>query len=91
DVEDGKAFCAVVEGREIALIRAGGKLHALDNVCTHAGGPLCRGSLKGTEIECPWHQSRFSIETGAVTNGPAVRPQPRFETRVKGDRIEIKL
>jgi len=91
EVEDGKAFCAVVEGREIALIRLGAAVHALDNVCTHAGGPLCRGKLEKGEIECPWHQSRFSVETGAVTNGPAVRPQPRYETRVKGDRIEIKL
>jgi len=91
EVEEGKAFCAVIDGREIALIRAGGTVHALDNICTHAGGPLCKGPLKGNEIECPWHQSRFDIATGAVTNGPAVRPQPRFETRVKGDRIEIKL
>jgi nitrite reductase/ring-hydroxylating ferredoxin subunit/DMSO/TMAO reductase YedYZ heme-binding membrane subunit len=91
ELEEGKAFCAIVEGREIALIRSGEKIHALDNICTHAGGPLCKGTLKGNEIECPWHQSRFSIETGAPTNGPAVRPQPRFETRVKGGKVEVKL
>ena len=91
DVEEGKAFCAVVEGREIAIVRAGEKFHALDNVCSHAGGPLCKGPVAGGEIECPWHQSRFSLETGAVTQGPAFRPQRRYETRVKNDAVEVRL
>ena len=42
-----------VEGREIALIRSGDEYYALDNTCTHRGGPLAEGSVEGDEVECP--------------------------------------
>lgn len=91
EVVEGEPACAVVDGREILLVKIGTKIHALDNLCAHAGGPLCKGPLKGMEIECPWHQSRFDVATGTVAAGPATRPQRRYETRMNGDRIEVKL
>lgn len=32
-----------VRGRQIALLRDGDNYHALDNTCTHRGGPLAEG------------------------------------------------
>jgi nitrite reductase/ring-hydroxylating ferredoxin subunit len=41
-------------------------------------------------IQCPWHASRFWMETGEVIDGPAVHPQTRVETRVRDGKIEIR-
>jgi len=49
------------------VIRSGGKIYASSNLCTHKGVPL---TLKGGEIMCTKHGSRFSNE-GTVTKGPA--------------------
>ena len=51
---------------------------------------LSEGKLDGDAIECPWHASRFCVRDGSVVDGPATHPQPRFETRVRGGRIEVR-
>ncbi len=47
-----------------------GTFYAIDKECTHAGGPLSEGTIDGEEIECPWHQGRFSIKPDAVVGPP---------------------
>lgn len=38
-----------VEGRPIALLELGEEVYALDNDCTHMGGPLSQGSFPARE------------------------------------------
>ena len=54
-----------VDGRAIAVFNVDGTLFAIDDVCTHDGGPLAEGELIGCEIECPRHGARFDVRTGA--------------------------
>jgi nitrite reductase/ring-hydroxylating ferredoxin subunit len=42
-------------------------------------------------VVCPWHGSRFDLCTGEVRAGPAVYPQPRYETRVRSGLVEIRI
>ena len=35
----------VAEGREVGVFRLGPKFYAWENVCAHAGGPVCQGKL----------------------------------------------
>ena len=37
--------------KEIALFHLGDKFYAVDNNCTHMGGPLAEGELQGTTVE----------------------------------------
>ena len=41
EVPVGTARMVEVNGKEIALFNVGGSFHAIDNTCTHVGGPLC--------------------------------------------------
>lgn len=59
----------VLEGRTITVLLHEGKPYCLDSKCYHMGGPL--GELGDIEeyngtscIRCPWHNYRFSLETG---------------------------
>lgn len=77
-------------GVAVLLVRRNEGIHALLETCSHLGGPLAEGTLEEGTVRCPWHGSRFCLETGAVVDGPATYAQPRFETRVKDGQIEVR-
>lgn len=74
----------------VCLLRRGDEIFAVEEWCTHLGGPLAEGQLDGTAVTCPWHGSRFDLETGEPLNGPATVPLRRLETRVQDGRIEVR-
>ena len=74
----------------IMLVRDRGVILALADRCTHRGAPLHEGTVEDGCVICPWHGSRFRLADGAVEQGPATRPQPRFEVRVSEGRIEVR-
>ncbi len=78
-------------GLEILIVNIDGKYYAINNVCTHVGGPLDEGRLEGSEVQCPWHASRFDVRTGEVKGGPARLPESTYEVRVQGSDILVKL
>ncbi len=80
-----------VEGNRIALFNLNGEIYALDNACTHMGGPLSLGRVKGEEVECPWHGSRFDIKTGGVRMFPANEDVATYQVRVTGDDVEVEI
>ncbi len=41
ELEPGEGKLVEIEGKEIALFNCEGNYYAIDNECTHAGGPLC--------------------------------------------------
>ena len=59
-------------------------------VCPHLGGPLDAGERDGDVVTCPWHGSQFDVCTGDVVAGPAVFPQPVYESRVREGRVELR-
>lgn len=82
-------------GFAVMVTKVDGELLAIAAVCTHAGGPLDKGAFVGADrrdIECPWHQSVFSLRTGAALHGPATMDEPTFETRVAADgNVEVRV
>jgi nitrite reductase/ring-hydroxylating ferredoxin subunit len=87
----GQARLVEVNGSEIALFNIGGAFHAIDNSCTHVGGPLCEGEIQGVEIICPWHGAAFDLTTGRAVGPPATESVKRYEVRVTGSDLEIEL
>ncbi len=80
-----------VDGLWIAVFNVGGQYYAIEDVCTHDGGPLAEGEVYGYEIECPRHGARFDLRTGAVTRMPAVIPVPWYPVRVENGAIQVGL
>ena len=79
-----------VSGADVMVANIDGKLYAIANKCTHVGGPLGKGTLVGSVIQCPWHGSKFDVKTGAVVGGPAQKPEPTFQVRVENSAVWIK-
>jgi nitrite reductase/ring-hydroxylating ferredoxin subunit len=68
------------ESEGFFLVRAKGKLYALDSACTHKKTLL---KFKDNALACPKHGARFNLE-GVVTKAPAKRPLPRFAISADG-------
>lgn len=91
DVLPGTARVVQAGGRTIALFNIDGSFYALDNRCTHVGGPLGEGTVEATVVTCPWHGSRFDITTGEVLGPPARRPVATYVVRVKGPEVFVEV
>ena len=76
-------------GVPVLLVRQGERIYAMHATCTHLGGPLPQGTLVDGAIQCPWHGSRFDLETGRVVRGPASFPEQCLATRVRDGQIEV--
>ena len=74
----------------IVLVRQGDRVHAMGARCSHAGGPLDQGWVLEGTLVCPWHGSRYDLETGQPTAGPSTCPQPRYEVRLRGATVELR-
>jgi nitrite reductase/ring-hydroxylating ferredoxin subunit len=90
DLPDDTPTAVEAEGRQIMLYRHHGTLYALDNVCSHAGGVLSRGTVADLTVTCPLHGARFALTDGCVGRGPASQPQPVLPTRIRNGWIEVR-
>jgi ferredoxin-NADP reductase/nitrite reductase/ring-hydroxylating ferredoxin subunit len=90
DIPVSKMKEVQVSGQNICLANINGKYFAINNICSHEGGPLADGRLEGYEVECPWHQSKFDMRTGQVRVPPAVEPQVTYQVKVEGENVLIK-
>jgi NAD(P)H-dependent nitrite reductase small subunit len=91
EVPEQGGRCVDVEGKRIAIFRVGDRFYAIDDTCTHMGGPLSEGEVEGEQVECPWHGAHFDLRTGEATGPPADEAVARYEIRVTGDEIEIEV
>ncbi len=91
DVEENELKQFTLKGKEILVINRNMKFYCLQARCTHAGAPLVEGEVENGILKCPWHGSRFNIETGEVVNGPAKKQLPVYLSMVKDNSIFVDL
>ena len=78
-------------GKQIAIFNVDGQCYAIDDTCTHVGGPLSEGSIAGKEVRCPWHGATFDVTSGEVLGPPAAAGVSRYAVRVTDGDIEIEV
>jgi 3-phenylpropionate/trans-cinnamate dioxygenase ferredoxin subunit len=91
EVADPGKMLVEVGDELIALFHVGGQFFALDDVCTHDGGPLADGTLDDHTIACPRHGAKFDLRNGAALTMPATRPTRSHEVKVEGDQVLVRI
>jgi 3-phenylpropionate/trans-cinnamate dioxygenase ferredoxin subunit len=104
EIPDPGSMLVEVDERLVVLIHAAGHYYALDDVCTHDGGPLSDGlvevqegsriadtTIADTTIACPRHGAKFDALTGAAATMPATQATVAHEVKVDGDQIFVRL
>jgi Rieske Fe-S protein len=83
-VGSGKIFNAE---KVVVTQPTAGDFKAFSAICTHQGCIVAE--IKGTDIDCNCHGSKFSIKDGSVLTGPATKPLEKLTANVKGTGITV--
>jgi 3-phenylpropionate/trans-cinnamate dioxygenase ferredoxin subunit len=79
--------------RTIGVYNCGGRLHAIEDRCSHDDGPLCEGEWEpdACVVLCPRHGSRFDLETGIPLTLPAFAPVATFPVSVEEGVVVVEV
>ena len=91
DLQPGQAKMVIAGDTRIALFNVDGNFFAIDDTCTHRGGPLSGGECVNRAVTCPWHGAQFSVETGEALAPPAPRSVSTYPVRVTGGVVEVEV
>ena len=89
EIPAGRVKLVGTDDLQIAVCNVDGEFYAIQDVCTHDGGPLDQGQLEADEIECPRHGARFNVRTGEATLMPAVVGVATFPVKIEGDQLFV--
>lgn len=91
DLFEGAGIAIQPKGLDVALFSIDGEVFATDNICSHGSARLCDGYVEGYEVECPFHQGRFDVRTGAPTCAPATKPVKSWPVKIEGGRVFLQF
>lgn len=92
DVEPEDVFRFDHAGQTYAIYRTeSDQWYATAGLCTHEKVHLADGLVMGTVIECPKHNGRFDIRTGAAKGAPVCVDLATFPVRVDGNAVLLKV
>jgi 3-phenylpropionate/trans-cinnamate dioxygenase ferredoxin subunit len=92
EVPEGTMKMAWLDGVEqILVVNVGGRIQAVQGICSHEYFELDKGFLTGDTITCALHLSRFDLETGDALDPPAEEPLAVYPVVVENGRILIEV
>lgn len=90
-VAEDEPIRVYVDKDEIAIFNVGGEIFATGNICTHAMASMHDGIQEGEIIECPLHDGKFNVKTGAALCPPVSEPLPTYEVKIEDGKIFVKV
>ena len=91
DLTPERPVSVTLNGIPVALVRIGEQVHAIGDGCTHQGGPLGEGILKGTRLACPWHGWMYDVRTGQCMFPQRGAPVPSYAVPVEGGEVWVDV
>lgn len=92
---DPSSTLVEVDESPVVLVHAAGSFYAIDDVCTHDGGPLSDGDVCNEDgkpaIACPRHGAKFGLADGAALTMPATKPTRSHEVKVEDGQVFVRL
>jgi nitrite reductase/ring-hydroxylating ferredoxin subunit len=75
----------------VVVCRVAGRLHALQDNCSHRDAQLSQGRLRGSVLVCPLHGAQFNVQDGQHKGPPASVPIACFPITEDGASALINL
>ena len=89
DLPEDKPTQVDVNGLPVVLVRHGGNVYALADICPHLGCSLSEGWVDGDAIVCGCHGSAFALKDGRVLKGPSSYSVDAYETTRPNGSVHI--
>ncbi|GFG64419.1 hypothetical protein MKUB_19090 [Mycobacterium kubicae] len=88
---NGKPVRVEVDGVGLVVCQTKpGEVSAFGEFCPHLAAPMADGWVDRGRLVCPWHGSRFALDSGEVLRGPSTAPLPCYEARLVDGVIEVR-
>ena len=71
-------------GKLVVYADTKGDIHVLDGYCRHLGADLAKGSIKGDNVACPFHDWRWNGATGRCAEIPTPAGCPSWHAPASG-------
>jgi nitrite reductase/ring-hydroxylating ferredoxin subunit len=91
ELPQGELVQRMLGDQPLAVLRRGGTVTAVSDVCSHLSAPLHEGEVVDGCVVCPWHGSTFRLDDGSVARSPATAPLPVFEVQVVAGVVRVRL
>ncbi len=91
DFEDRDMVPVKILDKRLIIYKTDTQTFATDRRCTHQSADLMRGYFDGIVIECPVHQGRFDVRSGAALSPPVCEALKTYEVKIVGNRVFVKL
>jgi nitrite reductase/ring-hydroxylating ferredoxin subunit len=78
-------------GKRLIVYRTKRGFFATDRRCTHQAADLIRGYFDGDVIECPMHQGRFNVCSGAALSAPASAPLATYRVKLEDGKLWVEV
>ena len=93
DILPGTGVCALVAGRQVAIVRTDGALYAIGNFDPFSKAFVLSRGIVGDrsgipKIASPIYKQNFDLRTGQCLDDPRVRV-PSYEVRVERGRVLV--
>ena len=88
DIGDQSGHAVVIRGTDVAVLRDGDTVYALEGTCPHRGGPIADGQVVDGKVVCPLHLWDFDLATGISPFDPR-DSLARYQARVREGRVEV--
>ncbi|HWE27589.1 MAG TPA: nitrite reductase small subunit NirD [Polyangia bacterium] len=93
DIVPETGVCALVGARQVAVVRAGSNVYAVDNFDPFSKAYVLSRGIVGDKdgvpkIASPIYKQSFDLRTGICLDDPSVTI-PVYEVRVRDGRIEV--
>ncbi len=94
-MKDGDLSKIKVDGKEILMIRDGGKFFATSLLCTHEDYDLSEGFMDNHQLICPNHFATFDPADGRVISPPEgagdISPLKSYKTKIENGDVMVDV
>ena len=89
EVPTDRALAVTLGRYDLAVVRDGEEVFAVEDTCSHAEVALSEGEVEktdgGCQIECWLHGSMFDLRSGKPTSLPATEPVATFPVELRAN------
>lgn len=91
-VDEGEILRVDVEGAPpLAVYKIEGDYFVTADTCTHGEASLSEGFVENGAVECPWHNGKFCIRTGAALDFPAAVALQTWPVTLTNGKVCIRI
>lgn len=90
ELKEGHLKHMQVSGKSILLVKQGGQIFAVSNICPHEGCSLDKGVLNEYLVMCPCHGWKFDVRTGEFIENKLLK-LATYRCKMENGKIYVQV